>query len=88
MNKAEITTKVKTVLESYGWNEKQLTPDVYFIKDLGFDWLDYAELILTMEQEFDLSIYLEQVKWPINTIFDLVNTIDEVLNTNGLKKSS
>ena len=88
MDKAEITSKVKDVLEIYGLSEKQFTLNDSFRKDLGFDSLDYAELILTMEQEFNLSIYLDQVKSPINTIFDLVNTIDEDLNTNSLKKSS
>jgi len=88
MNKKEITKKVKAVLENYGLEEKQLTSNASFMKDLGFDSLDFAELILTIEQEFDLSIYLDQVKLPINTIHDLVTTLNEVLNANTLKCSS
>jgi len=88
MNKKEITKKVKVVLENYGLEEKQLTSNASFMKDLGFDSLDFAELILTIEQEFDLSIYLDQVKLPINTIHDLVTTLNEVLNANTLKSSS
>ena len=81
MNKAEITIKIKAVLEDYGLEEKKLTPNASFTKDLGFDSLDYSELILTMEEEFNLSIYLDQVNSPIDTIHDLVNTIDGILNT-------
>lgn len=88
MSKAEITIKVKAVLENYGLDDKQLTPNASFTQDLGFDSLDYSELILTMEEEFDLSIYLDEVKLPINTIHDLVTTLNEVLNDNTLKCSS
>lgn len=82
MNKAEITIKIKAVLGNYGLEEKQLTPNASFTKDLGFDSLDYSELILTMEEEFNLSIYLDEVKSPIHTIHDLVNTIDEILGSS------
>ena len=32
------------------------TPDANFIKDLGIDSLDYAELIMEFEQTFDIRI--------------------------------
>jgi len=82
MNRIEITRKIKVVLENYGLESKQLTPDASFINDLGFDSLEFAELILTAEHIFDTSIPFENGN--IHTINDLVDTIENLLNTNLL----
>jgi acyl carrier protein len=34
----------------------QITPNANFIKDLGIDSLDYIELIMEFEQEFNIRI--------------------------------
>lgn len=85
MDKADIEKKIKGVLEHYGLDEKQLSTNASFIYDLGLDSLDFAELILTVEQIFDISISFK--KDNIDTIGDLVNTIESMLNTNFIKKS-
>ncbi len=83
MNKTEIEKEVKIILNNYGLDTKQLEPNASFINDLRLDSLDFAELILTVEQIFDISISFNHDN--IHTIGDLVNTIDSMLKTNLLK---
>ena len=44
------------LVEKLGLAETEVTTDANFIKDLGIDSLDYAELIMEFEQAFDLKI--------------------------------
>ena len=52
-----ITLKVTDILvNKLGLLESEITPDANFIKDLGIDSLDYAELTMEFEQAFDIRI--------------------------------
>ncbi|MEJ2356233.1 MAG: acyl carrier protein, partial [candidate division WOR-3 bacterium] len=42
--------------EQLGVDESEVTADAHFIDDLGADSLDTVELILSFEEEFDISI--------------------------------
>ncbi len=44
------------LVKKLGLAETEVTTDANFIKDLGIDSLDYAELIMEFEQAFDLKI--------------------------------
>lgn len=44
------------LVEKLGISATEVTPDANFIKDLGIDSLDYAELIMEFEQAFDIKI--------------------------------
>lgn len=46
----------KIIVEQLGVDESEVTPDAHFIDDLGADSLDTVELILSFEEEFDISI--------------------------------
>ncbi len=49
--------KVKNIIvEQLGVDESEVTVDAHFIDDLGADSLDTVELILSFEEEFDISI--------------------------------
>ena len=49
--------KVKEIIvEQLGVAETAITPDASFIDDLGADSLDIVELIMALEEEFDLEI--------------------------------
>ncbi len=49
--------KVTEILvNKIGLSETEITPDANFIKDLGIDSLDYAELTMEFEQAFDIQI--------------------------------
>lgn len=52
-----IQQKITTILtEKIGIPESEITPDASFVKDLGIDSLDYAELVMEFEQTFDIKI--------------------------------
>ncbi len=46
----------KIIVEQLGVDESEVTPNAHFIDDLGADSLDTVELILSFEEEFDISI--------------------------------
>lgn len=53
----DVQNKIKQILiDKLGLAETEVTPDANFIKDLGIDSLDYAELVMEFEQAFDIKI--------------------------------
>ena len=46
----------KIIVEQLGVDESEVTANANFIDDLGADSLDTVELILSFEEEFDISI--------------------------------
>ena len=54
---ASIEEKVKKIIiEQLNVSEEDVVPKASFVDDLGADSLDQVELIMAMEEEFDLSI--------------------------------
>ena len=57
MSSEEIFDKVKEIIiEQLGVTESSITMEAPFIDDLGADSLDIVELIMALEEEFDLEI--------------------------------
>lgn len=57
MNSEEIFNKVKEIIiDQLGVTESSITTESSFIDDLGADSLDIVELIMALEEEFDLEI--------------------------------
>ena len=57
MNTEEVFEKVKTIIvEQLGVAEASVTMDASFIDDLGADSLDIVELVMALEEEFDMEI--------------------------------
>lgn len=57
MSKDEILEKIRgIVVEQLGVDAGQVTPDAHFINDLGADSLGTVELIMSLEEAFDLDI--------------------------------
>jgi acyl carrier protein len=53
----DIQHKITDILsQKLGIAESEITPDANFVKDLGIDSLDYAELVMDFEQTFDIKI--------------------------------
>ncbi len=63
------------VSERLGVGEEQVTPEAQFIGDLNADSLDLVEVIMAMEQEFDLEIKDEDAE-NIRSVGDAVTYID------------
>ncbi|HXK99351.1 acyl carrier protein [Acetomicrobium sp.] len=57
MRMEEIKDKLKQiVIDRLDVDEDQITPDASFVEDLGADSLDIVELIMGIEEEFDIEI--------------------------------
>jgi len=57
MSSEEVFDKVKEIIvEQLGVAENSVTEDASFIDDLGADSLDIVELIMALEEEFDIEI--------------------------------
>lgn len=54
---SEVADKVtKIIVENLGVSPDEVKPEASFVEDLGADSLDLTELIMAMEEEFDLEI--------------------------------
>ena len=54
---SDIAGKVKKIIEEQlGVSADQVTDDASFIDDLGADSLDTVELVMALEEEFDIEI--------------------------------
>ena len=53
----DVQKRVNAILiDKLGIPESEITPDASFVRDLGIDSLDYAELVMEFEQTFDIKI--------------------------------
>ena len=64
----------KIICEQLEVNEKDVVPAASFVDDLGADSLDQVELIMAMEEEFDVSIPDEDAE-KIATVQDAIDYI-------------
>ncbi len=77
MMEKEIFQKLKSiVVEQLGVNEENVTMEATFVDDLAADSLDIVELIMNIEEEFDLEIPDSDTE-KIVTIGDVVKYIEE-----------
>jgi len=73
----EITEKVKQIIaEQLGVEEAEVTPSASFIDDLGADSLDTVELVMALEENFDIEIPDEDAE-KIRTVQDAITYIDQ-----------
>ena len=71
-----IQTRVKEiVIEQLGVNEDEVTPEASFLEDLGADSLDIVELVMALEEEYELEISDEDAD-SIKTVQDVVSYIE------------
>ena len=64
------------IAERLGVDEDKVAMDSEFIADLNADSLDLVEVIMAMEQEFDLEIKDDEAE-QIRSVSDAVRFIDE-----------
>lgn len=65
----------KVVVDQLDVSEDEVTPQASFVEDLGADSLDVVELIMGLEEEFDVEIPDEDAE-KIATVQDAVSYID------------
>ena len=70
-----IEKRVKEIIvEQLGVNESEVTPEAKFVDDLGADSLDLVELVMALEEEYNLEISDEDAE-KILTVGDAIEYI-------------
>jgi acyl carrier protein len=72
-----IDKRVKEIVaEQLGVDEAQVTNEASFMDDLGADSLDTVELVMALEEEFDIEISDEDAE-KIQTVQDAIDYITD-----------
>ncbi|MCB0309749.1 MAG: acyl carrier protein [Bdellovibrionales bacterium] len=73
----EISERIKAIIvEQLGVGLEEVTPEASFIEDLGADSLDIVELIMALEEQFDIEIPDEDAE-KIQTVKDVISYVEE-----------
>ncbi|MBI5484245.1 MAG: acyl carrier protein [Deltaproteobacteria bacterium] len=74
---SDIAKRVKEIVaEQLGVEAAQVVPEASFMDDLGADSLDTVELVMALEEEFDIEIPDEDAE-KIQTVNDAIEYITE-----------
>ncbi len=77
MSVENVQERVKNIIvEQLGVEADQVKPEAQFVNDLGADSLDTVELIMALEEEFDVEIPDEKAE-KIKTVGEAVAYIEE-----------
>lgn len=76
---SDVAAKVKAIIvDQLGVSEDEVVETAAFVEDLGADSLDLTELIMAMEEEFDLEIDDEDAQ-KILKVADAISHIEKAL---------
>ncbi len=80
MTEEELLKKITAVVvEKLGVKPEDVTPEASFVNDLGADSLDRVELVMALEDEFDIEILDEDAEKFIK-VSDVLSYIQNKLN--------
>ena len=72
-----VESKIRTIIaEQLGVKPEEVTPNASFVDDLGADSLDTVELIMALEEEFNVEIPDEDAE-KMKTVGDAIKYIEE-----------
>jgi acyl carrier protein len=72
-----VNSKVKDIIvEQLGVDPERVAPEASFIDDLGADSLDIVELVMAMEEEFNIEIPDEDAE-KLRTVADVQNYLEK-----------
>jgi acyl carrier protein len=73
----EVEEKIKKIIsEQLGVEEDDVVPEAKFVDDLGADSLDTVELVMALEEEFEIEIPDEEAE-KIQTVGAAIDFIKE-----------
>ncbi len=73
MTKADVLARLKEIIiDRLDVDEEQINPEASFVEDLGADSLDIVELIMGIEEEFDIEIPDEDAE-KLTTVGEAIN---------------
>lgn len=77
MSVENVQERVKNIIvEQLGVEADQVKPEAQFVNDLGADSLDTVELIMALEEEFDIEIPDDKAE-KIKTVGEAIDYIDQ-----------
>ena len=65
----------KLICEQLGVKEEEVQEEASFVDDLGADSLDTVELVMALEEEFDLEISDEEAE-SLTTVSEVLKFLD------------
>jgi acyl carrier protein len=80
MNSPNFQKVKEIIVEQLDVQAEQVTEEASFIEDLGADSLDTVELVMALEEHFDIEIPDEDAE-KIKTVRDAVSYIDKNVKT-------
>ena len=83
MQMEEVLAKLKDiVMDRLNVEEEQIKPEASFVEDLGADSLDIVELIMGIEEEFDIEIPDEDAE-KLTTVGEAMSYVKAKLGVEG-----
>jgi acyl carrier protein len=73
---------IEIVAEQLGADKDKVTPETSFVNDLGADSLDTVELVMELEEEFDINIPDDAAE-KIQTVGQAIDFIDEAVTSSS-----
>lgn len=77
----ELDKLKKIIVEVLSVDEREITPETTFVDDLGADSLDVFQIIMGIEEEFDITISHDDAD-QIVTVGDAVDKIKQAVDHN------
>ena len=72
----------KIIVDQLGVEEELVTPEASFVDDLGADSLDTVELVMALEEEFDIEIPDEDAE-KMTTVADAIKYLESHVPKNA-----
>ena len=70
----------KIIAEQFAVDPDEITMDTSFEEDLGADSVDLVELVMSMEEEFEIGEVREEELTTLSTVGDCVNFLTKKLD--------
>ncbi len=77
---------VDIVAEQLGVSKDQITRETSFVNDLGADSLDTVELVMELEEEFDINIPDDAAE-KIQTVGQAIDHIEQTVDSSETSSS-
>ncbi len=79
MDRAEIDTRIRSIIEPFNKKDVAITDATTFAGDLEFDSLTVMDFVAAIEDEFDIIISMNQ-QAEIETYGNLVDAVAKMVN--------